>query len=250
MTRIPMTRTFWALLLAVPLLAAADGNISKVNGTIRVEAGQAAGDVGTVNGSVTIEDGASAQEVETVNGSVTLGDRATVQQIETVNGGIRMGAETRAESIDTVNGSLKLGPGAQISGDVEAVNGSISLAKGSDIRGRLENVNGRMELESAHVGGGLETTNGSITVGRGSRIEGGILVEKPRGTNWLGTRKRPVIIIGPDTVVQGELKFEHEVDLYVSDSAKIGPVTGATAIKFAGEEPNSGDKAAAEKVER
>jgi DUF4097 and DUF4098 domain-containing protein YvlB len=250
MIRISMIRTLWALLLSIPLLAAADGNVSKVNGTIRIEAGQVAGDLGTVNGSITIEDGASAQEVETVNGSVTLGDRATVREIETVNGGIRMGDQAKAESIDTVNGSLKLGPGGQISGDVEAVNGSISLAKGSDIRGRVENVNGRMELDSAHVGGGLETTNGSITIGRGSRIEGGILVEKPRGTNWSGTRKRPMIVIGPDTIVQGELKFEHEVDLYVSDNAKVGPITGATAIRFSGEGPNSGDKAAAEKVER
>lgn len=250
-----MTRFLPALLLSLPLMAPlttfADGDISKVNGAIRVTAGQTAGDVETVNGSISLEDGATAQSVDTVNGSVTLGSRVTVADIETVNGGIRMGEQSRAASIDTVNGGLKAGAGTQVSGNVSAVNGSIALGSGSDIRGRVENVNGKIHLDAAHVGGGLETTNGSIHVGRGSRIEGGILVEKPRGSNWFGNRnQKPVIVIGPDAVVQGTLQFDHEVELYVSNTAKIGTVSGATPVPFSGEEPNSSDRAAAEKVER
>ena len=39
----------------------------------------------------------------------------------------------------------------------------------------------------------------------------------------------------PGAVVQGDLRFEREVTLYVSDKATIGRVSGATAIIFAGE---------------
>ncbi len=35
--------------------------------------------------------------------------------------------------------------------------------------------------------------------------------------------------------IQGELRFEREVKLYVSDKAIIGPVTGATPISFSGD---------------
>lgn len=236
----------WYALLLIPLLAIADGNISKVNSSIRVNAGEIVGNVGSVNGSITIEDGATAQDVETVNGSITIGDRTTVQGIDTVNGGVRIGDLAKAASVETVNGKLRIGAGSQIAGDVTAVNGSIALAKGADVRGRLENVNGSMELDAAHVGGGLETTNGDISVGAGSRIEGGILVEKPRG-NWFGKPRRPTITVGPDAEVQGTLKFEREVDLFVSNRAKIGPVTGATAITFAGAEPSASDREQVEK---
>ena len=122
--------------------------------------------------------------------------------------------------METVNGAD--GAGSQIAGSVSAVNGMIALEKGADVRGRVENVNGSMTLASAHVADGLETTNGNIKVGPGSRVEGGILVEKPRGS-WVGHHKPPNIVIGPDAIVQGPLQFEHEVELYVSDRAQIGP---------------------------
>ena len=140
-------------------------HVSKVNGSVRVEAGQTAGDVSTVNGSVTIEEGATAEDVETVNGSITIERNATVQSIESVNGGISLGAGAKAASMETVNGTLRLAEGAQVSGDVSAVNGSAKLAKGADIRGELSNVNGKMTIDAAHVGGGLKTVNGDITVG-------------------------------------------------------------------------------------
>jgi hypothetical protein len=44
-------------------------------------------------------------------------------------------------------------------------------------------------------------------------------------------------VIGPGAVVQGELKFERKVKLYVSDKATIGTVTGATPEMFSGETP-------------
>ena len=44
---------------------------------------------------------------------------------------------------------------------------------------------------------------------------------------------------GPGAVVEGPMTFERAVRLYVSDTATIGQVTGAAAIKFAGDQaPN------------
>ncbi len=61
----------------LPALAVArDGDIDKVNGAVRVEAGQQAGDVSSVNGAVHVGDGATVRKAGTVNGAVELGDRA------------------------------------------------------------------------------------------------------------------------------------------------------------------------------
>jgi hypothetical protein len=61
-------------------------------------------------------------------------------------------------------------------------------------------------------------------------------VEKSTGWfNW--DPRKPRIVIGPGAVVEGPLRFEREVRLYVSDKATVGPVTGATAIAFTGAQP-------------
>jgi DUF4097 and DUF4098 domain-containing protein YvlB len=235
-----MKTLYLALLACLPLAAVAgEGGISKVNGSVRVEAGQSAGDVSTVNGSVTIEQGATAEDVNTVNGSINVENDATVQSVESVNGGVSLGSGSKASSMETVNGTLRLAERAQVSGDVSAVNGSAKLAKGVVIQGELSNVNGKMDIDAARVGGGLKTVNGDIEVGADSRIEGGILVEKPN-LNWFNRNRRvPRIVIGPGAVVEGRLRFEHEVQLLVSDRAKIGPVEGAKAVMFSGDEPSN-----------
>ena len=228
-----------ALLACLPLAAvASDGKVSKVNGSVRVEAGQSAGDVSTVNGGITIEEGATASDVDTVNGSITIERNSTVQEVESVNGGVSLAENVKATSVETVNGTLKLDAGTQVSGNVSAVNGSAQLAKGADIKGQLSNVNGKMTINAAHVGGGLKTVNGDILVGADSRVEGGILVEKPN-QNWFNksNHRPPRIVIGPGAVVEGKLRFEHEVELFVSDRAKIGAVEGATPQSFSGDAP-------------
>ncbi len=232
-----MKTLYLALLACLPLAAAAGEGVSKVNGSVRVEAGQSSGDVSTVNGSVTIEEGATAEDVSTVNGSINIADNATVQSVESVNGGVSLGSGAKASVIETVNGTLRFAERAQVSGDVSAVNGTAKLAKGADIRGALSNVNGKMSIDGAHVGGGLKTVNGDIEVGPDSRIEGGILVEKPNLNMFNRNRRVPRIVIGPGAVVEGRLRFEHEVQLLVSDRAKIGPVEGGKAITFSGDEP-------------
>ena len=192
-------------------------DVDKVNGSIHIESGQQAGDVSTVNGSIRIADGASAAKASTVNGGIELGEHSSVDSLETVNGGITLGA------------------GAKVARTVEAVNGSVLLDSGAEIAGHASNVNGRFTLDAAHVGGGIETVSGDIEVGANSRVEGGILVDKQHGWSW-GNRK-PRIVIGPHAVVQGTLEFRREVELFVSDSATIRTVTGATPQKFSGDHP-------------
>ena len=217
-----MKALWFIILLSLPGvgLAEDDNDIEKVNGAIEVEAGQRVGDVSTVNGSIRIKSGATVEEAETVNGSIDLGERGT------------------AESLETVNGTIRMGAAARVTEEVETTNGSVSLAREADVQGGVRTVNGDITLVSAHVGGGIRTQEGDIEVGAGSRVEGGIKVEKSQGGfNISLFKSTPQVVIGPGAVVQRALEFEREVKLYVSESATIGEVKGATAVRFSGAEP-------------
>jgi hypothetical protein len=216
-----MTASSTAALVALCLATGAFArgvDIDKVNGSIHIESSQQAGDLGTVNGSIRVDDGASAAKVSTVNGAIELGERVTADTAETVNGGI------------------ELGVGARISGSVSSVNGGVRLARDAEIAGHASNVNGRFVLDAAHIGGGIETVAGDIEIGADSHVEGGIVVDKPHGLSW-GKPRNPRIVIGPRAVVQGTLEFRREVDLYVSDSAKVGEIKGAKPQAFSGDRP-------------
>jgi len=193
----------------------------------------------TWNGSVEVPDGAQAGNVGTVNGNIHVGDNASVQQGQTVNGSISLGTRSSADALNTVNGSISLHDDARVSRSVVTVNGALTLEKGAAVGGLLTNVNGTIELNSAHVGGGIRTANGDITVQGRSRVEGGILVQKP-SSEWFQLSREPRIVIGPGAVVQGDLRFERKVELYVSDEARIGPVIGATPLRYSGEAPPAG----------
>jgi hypothetical protein len=213
-----------SLAVAPPLAIAsthANGeSIDKVNGSIDVDAGQTAGSLETVNGSIRIAAGAHTGSAETVNGSIRLDDNVS-------SGGL-----------ETVNGSIRLGGHAHVDGGIETVNGGIFVDHGGQVAKGVTTVNGAIGLVETELGGGINTVNGDITVGVGSHVHGGIKVEKP-GSNWLpisfGKREPPRIIIGPNAVVDGPLVFEREVKLYVHASARIGRVTGATAVPFNGD---------------
>jgi DUF4097 and DUF4098 domain-containing protein YvlB len=213
-------KAYWlSALLFVSAVALGEGeNIDKVNGSISVDNDQRRGDLSTVNGSIRV------------------GDRAVVADIDTVNGGVTLGDEATADEIDNVNGSITLGEKARVARGIDSVNGSLTLDRGADVGGKIENVNGQIRLVAAHVGGGIFTTNGDVEIGANSRVENGIRVDKP-DKSWfrMGKEKVPRIVIGPGAVVQGTLRFEREVKLYVSDSATIGTVVGATPVKYSGE---------------
>ena len=208
-----------ALLVALAGCSDSDGGdgSTKINGSIHVPVGKPAGAVATVNGSIHIDDNAAITSATTVNGAVHLGDHAT------------------ATSLNSVNGSIVLGADAHASGSASSVNGELELKNGSEVSGALSNVNGQITLTAAHVGGGIKTINGSMNITGASHVEGGILVEKPSGLQVV--HDVPRIVIGPGATVQGELHFERTVQLYVSDKATIGTVTGATPISFTGDTP-------------
>jgi len=218
-----MKRLIAPLAFTVSLLLAGSAlargiDVDKVNGSIHIDGDQQAGDLSTVNGGIRVDNGGSAEKVSTVNGGIELGDHVSVDSVETVNGGI------------------ELGQNARVARAVEAVNGGIQLGHGAEIAGRASNVNGRITLDGAHVGGGIETVSGDVEIGANSRVEGGLLVEKPHGFSW-GKNRNPRIVIGPHAVIEGTLDFRREVDLYVSDTAKVGTITGANPQKFSGDHP-------------
>lgn len=206
----------WVLGLAAAT-AGCDFGPEGINGPATIPAGQKTGSVSRVNGSITIEDGATAESATTVNGSITLGKQAAASNATTVNGGIT------------------LNEGAKVSGSITTVNGSLRLANGADVGGSATNVNGSIKLEGAHVGGDIETVNSDIDVGAQSRVDGDINMKKNSGISF--GKEVPRVVIGPGATVQGTMKFERPVKLYVSDSATIGAVEGATAEKFSGPAP-------------
>lgn len=214
-----------AALLAAPALAQDSGerkpiDISKVNGAIAAEAGQRYGSLETVNGSIRIGGGAEADSAETVNGSIT------------VEAGAKVG------TLETVNGAIRIAENAVLGDYAETVNGSITLGAGSRVAGRLETVNGAITLGHAEVGGDLITVNGGINLDH-SRVAGGIHVDKS-GWSWFsfGSRRTPRIVVGPGSRVEGALVFEQDVELLVHESAQIGPVTGAEAKRYSGDQPD------------
>lgn len=207
-----------ALLLALPgMAAAADNDVDKVNGSITAEAGQIYGDLSTVNGSVNLKSGARAGDAETVNGSVKAED------------------DVQMDDVTTVNGSIRVGGKARIGGHVETVNGSVFIDRDGRVGKGIETVNGAIGVVATEIMEGIDTVNGDITVGVRSHVHGGIKVTKP-SSSWMpinvGSKRKPRIVIGPDAVVDGPLVFEREVTLYVHKTAKIGAVTGATAVPY------------------
>jgi DUF4097 and DUF4098 domain-containing protein YvlB len=219
------TRFVLALSLAIIFsshaASAKNQDISKVNGSISTDSGQSYGDLDTVNGSIRIDDNVKAEDVETVNGSITSASNAQLK------------------SAETVNGSINLGEATQVQGPVGTVNGALSIGKHSVIAEDLSTVNGRIVVLEAQIKGGISTVSGDITVGANSHVYGGILVEKPSG-NWgwsWGKQLPPRIIIGPNARVDGELRFEREVELYVHTSAKTGKVTGAKVLSYTDKVP-------------
>jgi DUF4097 and DUF4098 domain-containing protein YvlB len=175
--------------------------------------------------------------VATVNGSINIADNAAVTSANTVNGKVQLGAHATATSMNIVNGSILLGAGALVSGSASSVNGDLKLADGAEVSGSLSNVNGTITITGAHVGGQIKTVDGSMNIAGASHVDGGILVEKPSSQLMQVVREIPRIVIGPGATVQGEMRFERPVALFVSDKAAIGTVTGATPVTFTGETP-------------
>ena len=178
-----------ALSIALPAAAWAASDVTTVNKTVRVEAGEAVGDVRSVNGSVRIGDDASAESIQSVNGSIDIGENARIED------------------------------------DVSAVNGAIELDRGVDVGGNVETVNGGIEVRAGKVAGDVETVNGAIVLLDGTVIEGNVLVKKPWG--WSSSERKPVKVeIGRDVQVKGDLIFQQPVRVRIHESASFGEMIG------------------------
>jgi hypothetical protein len=190
-------------------------------------------DVSKVNSGIDVEAGGQYGSLDTVNGGIDIGANARVESAETVNGGIEVGAHAHTGTLETVNGGIQIDENVTTTGGVSTVNGGIFVARGGNIGGNVETVNGAIGLVDTDVSGGIETVNGDVTVGVGSHVRGGVHYSKQnRPFISIGKRRIPRVVIGPNARVDGPLRFEREVVLYVHSTAKTGAITGATAIRF------------------
>ncbi len=240
-------RTGVAALLAVSFTAGAlaQQDVKAVMTSINIDPGQHARAVTDVNGSIHIGANAVVDNVHDVNGSIHVDEGVTAQSLGTVNGSVHLGGKAHVtDDVHTVNGAISIDSGSQV-GSVSAVNGSLSVT-GSQVTGEVRNVNGTIRLLTSHVGGSVTTVNGDIEVGPETHVDGGLYVRKSNnGTrgwfNWWSLffvpRSPPRIVIAPGAVVSGPLVFDQEVKLYVSDRATVGPIKGATAVRFSGPKP-------------
>jgi polyisoprenoid-binding protein YceI len=222
-----------SLLLALPACAS-------VNKSIEIDAGDTSDGASTVNGKITVGAGATVRgDVSSVNGSIRIDEGATVADAETVNGGLRVADKVRSKSLSTVNGSIDVASDVTVDGEVSAVNGRITVGGGSKVARDLGNVNGDIELERSEVRGDVSTTNGDVELADGAVIVGDLIIEKP--SNWSSSSGMPRIIIGPGSRVEGVIRLERQVKLYISDSAEVGGVEGEMsmddAVRFSGKRP-------------
>jgi len=234
----PLISAALALLLAAsPAFAEAPRSESKVLGSITAEAGQTYGSLDSVNGAIDVREDARVSEAQTVNGAIRIGAKADVGEAATVNGSISADAQARLGSAETVNGSIRLARQVQVREDVEAVNGSIELGEGASVGGDARTVNGRISLDGARVAGVLRTAQGDISLA-GASEAGGIMIDKePRSWLSFGRQTPPTVTVGAGSKVTGPMVFEREVRLFVHESATIGDVSGATAVRYAGRKP-------------
>jgi len=78
------------------------------------------------------------------------------------------------------------------------------------------------------------TRTGDVRIIDGARVEGDVHVQPRRR----GDMQRNVrVVIGRNAVVEGTLRMERRVELFVHESAEVGEIVGAEAETFRGDEP-------------
>ncbi|NOX67933.1 MAG: polymer-forming cytoskeletal protein [Gammaproteobacteria bacterium] len=232
-------------LLTVPLLALlliAPAQAFNVNKSISIAAGRTTEGHSTVNGSISVgSDVVVNGSLQTVNGTIRISDNVTLQDAGTVNGAVRIGIGVRADEITSVNGAIRIGEGAVISDEVSVVNGKIEIASGSTVAGDVSNVNGEITIEGTEIGGDLTTVTGDVLLTDNSLLRGSLIIEKPGGWRWGRKDRKPRIVIGPGSQVVGMIRADQEIELFISDSAEVGGVSGEAsldqAVRFSGERP-------------
>jgi predicted acyltransferase (DUF342 family) len=233
-----------ALILAgaLALALAGPGHAASINKSISIADGVEADGQSSVNGSISIGAGATIRgSVDTVNGTIRIDDNARVRDAQTVNGSVRVGSGVTADDIGSVNGSIRVGENVTVNGEVSVVNGKISLGKGTSVANDVSNVNGEITVAGAEIGGDLTTVSGDVTLEDAATLRGNLIVEKPHGWGWNRGKRKPRIIIGPGSKVIGNIELAREVELFISESAEVGGVSGemsvGDAVRFSGSRP-------------
>jgi len=117
-----------------------------------------------------------------------------------------------------------------------------ALVKGGAVEGSTPASRGNKWAEAGltQFASGLKFPVDLTHAGDGSgRI---FVVEKPGKSGWFNKDTRvPTVIVGPGCRVEGTLRLEREVKLYISESASVGAVEGVMsmddAIRFSGDRP-------------
>ncbi len=186
----------------------------------------------SVNGQVEAAPGETYETLSTVNGQVRVGRGVTAKEAKTVNGQILIEEDVKLGNASTVNGQLRIGAGSVISHEASTVNGGVKLAKRVRVGGDVSTVSGGIELDGAEVGGSLTTRNGDIELSDGAHVRGNINVKKKNDSGWSWNKDEPIEVrICATCVVDGELRFERPVDLYVAPGARIGKVIGDSVTR-------------------
>ena len=222
------------LLMAVPALGAS------VNKSINIAAGEESGGATSVNGSIRVGENAIVSGgLRTVNGSIRVDDGAEIENAKTVNGRLRMGVGVQADNLTTVNGSVTIGEMAAVAGDISAVNGSITVEPEATVAGEVSNVNGRILLTRTEIGGDVTTVTGDVRIDQ-TLLKSDLVIEEPSYWNKASNRK-PRIVIGPGSRIEGAIVVEYEVELFISDEAEVAEVRGVMTLddaqRFSGDTP-------------
>ncbi len=225
------------MLLALPALGAT------VNKSVKIEAGAEASGATSVNGSISVGENARVTgNVKTVNGTIRVDAGASIEKASTVNGAVRLARGVQSESLNTVNGSIKVDEKVTVDGGITAVNGRITIEAGSSVAENVSNVNGQIELSGALVGGNLKTVNGDVSLAEQTVVKGDLIVEENNSWGWgKSSSRKPRIVIGPGSRVEGKIILKRKVELFISDSAEVGGVEGEMSMddaeRFSGKRP-------------
>jgi DUF4097 and DUF4098 domain-containing protein YvlB len=200
-------------------------------------------DYDTVNGSITVGENSKVGDLSTVNGSVKVAALSSIGEAATVNGSITLSDGVKAESVETVNGSIKLGEGCAVEKNVETVNGSIIIQSTCEIGGDIETVNGKISVTNTLVKGSITAVNGKILVLDHSVVSGDIVIQKSNGFFNTSKNKMPIVVLGKNVQIEGDLEFAKPVKLYVHESVKIDlDIDNAEIETFTGDLPKSFEK--------
>ena len=237
-----MTKTVFTVGLLIMLMSVSAYGAT-INKSVKIEAGSESSGASSVNGSITVgENAVVTGGINTVNGAIRVDTGAKIESASTVNGSVKIAANVQADDLSTVNGSVRVGKSATVDGEVEAVNGRITLESGSTVANNVSNVNGQIDVTGAEIGGDVSTVSGDINIVEGSVVKGDVIVEKPSRWGWSKSKSRkPRVVVGPGATVAGVIELEREVELFISETAKVGGVQGVMtlddAVRFSGARP-------------